>query len=151
MMIVLNYWSRRWQSVAFDSRTGEGRIRWLSCKPSRSTGWAVKQEGMWYGLWSDGKDLILQVGKLRVPMTSECSATNERMGKSRRVTVSENGRAVFDLTYSAIDRDTDPTFDMLDLELEDFFFYVSRLCSDEKWKAALIKNWAPSSLGDPDG
>lgn len=144
MTLVLDYWSRRWQSVAFDPRTGEGPIRWLSRRPSRCAGWAAKHEGIWCGLWSDGENLIFQAGRLRVPITSECRASNVRMGTSRKFTIEENERAVFELTYKALDRDADPASDLTDLELEDFFFYVSRVWNDERWKAEVIRNWASS-------
>ncbi|HSW32390.1 MAG TPA: hypothetical protein VLH36_02130, partial [Steroidobacteraceae bacterium] len=103
MTLVLCYWSRHWQSVALDSRTGKGHIRWLSRKPSRCAGWAVKHEGIWYGLWHDGEGLILQAGALRVPMTGEHRASNVRMGTLRKFTVAENERVVFELTYEASD------------------------------------------------
>jgi hypothetical protein len=147
MTLVLDYWSRRWQSVALDSRTGEGHIRWLSRKPSRCAGWAVKHEGIWYGLWRDIENLIFQAGKLRVPMIAEYRASNVRMGTSRKFTVAENDRVAFELIYEASDRDEDPSFDLADLEQEDFFFYVSRLWNDEKWKADVVKNWASSPGG----
>lgn len=147
MTRVLHFWKRIWQSVEFDTVAGQGRVRWFSRAPSRGAGWAMKHAGSWFALWSDGENLILQAGKLRVPMTGEYRASNVRVGTSRQFTVAKNDRVVFELTYKACDRDEDPSFDLADLEQEDFFFYVSRLWNDEKWKADVVKNWA-SATGD---
>lgn len=149
MTLVLGYWLRQWQSVALDSQTGVGHIRWLSRRPRRCAGWAVKHKGVWYGVWSDGEKIIFQAAGLRIPMTGTYRASNVRVDASRTFMIAENGRKFFELTYKALDRDWDPTFDLGDLEQEDFFVYAARLWSDEKWQLDASRNWArePSGAG----
>jgi hypothetical protein len=80
-------------------------------------------------------------------MTEEYLATNTRIGRMRNFSISSEGRVVFDLKYAAIDRDWDPTFDLMDLEMEDFFVYVTLLWGDEEGKSRLLRSWAPSPGG----
>jgi hypothetical protein len=141
MMLLLDFWLRRWQSVAFDSSVGEGRIRWFSRKPTRPRGWAFKHAGTWYALWSDGSELIFQAGPRRFLMTDDCVCRNVRLGTTRRITITKNGCVAFELTYHAGDRDDDPSFDVADLEQEDFFFFAAKLWNDPKWKQEVVKNW----------
>jgi len=148
MILVLDYWARRWQSVAFDARSGDAHIRWFSRKPARCAGWATRHRNAWYGLWSDGAALIFQTGILRVPMAEPFRSTNTRSQSSRTFSIHDEEHRIVDIEYRAKDRDSDPSFDLSDLEQEDFFYFVSILWKDHRWQQQVIKNWAANPGAD---
>lgn len=74
-------------------------------------------------------------------MTEEIHCTNERFGKRRSFVLRRGDHDEFALQYRAKDRDSDPTFDELDLELEDFFVWVSNLSVDSHDNADAARNW----------
>jgi len=102
----------------------------------------MKHAGTWYALWSDGQQVIFQVGTKQFPMTDAYQCRNVRFDATRKFTISEKECVSFEVTYDAFDRDDDPSFDLADLEQEDFFFFTSRLWSDSKWRQEVVKNWA---------
>lgn len=143
MMLVLHLWQRTWQSVSFDTTRGRGTIRWLRCAPSRTIGWATKHEGTWFALGSDGKQLAFQVNERRFPMSKTQECDNTRVGSTRHFSIRDSGHVIFQQDYKAVDRDHDPTFDMVDLEQEDFFFFVFQLWRQPAWQEKIIKAWTP--------
>lgn len=151
--MILNYWNCQWRSARFDQDTGSGRVRWLSGRPEKNLGWAFKRGGAWYALWSDGATLLFQAGEIRLPVVDSYLVSNVRTGGFRRFSVTCRGEHVLSVDYRAIDRDSDPTFGVSDLELEDFLFYVARVWADGSWRASLIKSWdstlASSSVKQP--
>ena len=142
MTIVLHLWQRMWQSVSFDTARGQGKIRWFSRAPSRGMGWATKHQGTWFALWSDGNHVIFQAGARILPMTDDCRCRDVRSGETRTFLIQEHGVVVFELTYAAMDRDADLTFDLLDLEQEDFFFFTSQLWADPKRRSRFVQKWS---------
>ncbi len=143
MMIALHYWNRRWQSVSFDTERGRAKVRWFSHSGSDCHGWAYRYQGDWYAVWSTGANIVFQSGTKSWPMTPAYRCDNQRSGQTRRFALSEAGSLLFELSYPSNAPDDDPTYDDVDLEQDDFFVYVSRLWSDEKWKGDVVKTWAP--------
>lgn len=145
MKIILDYWNRRWQSIAFDTARGEGRVRWVSRKAKHCAGWAANHEGNWYALWLDGDDLILQSGHNRWRMDDALQCRNIRHDTKRIFSVEHGSATVLKVTYAApLDQD-DPTTDALDLESADFFLWVTRVCRDPGLKASLKSAWRRSA------
>jgi hypothetical protein len=140
MKLILGYQKRVWQSVAFDTERGTGRVRWLRRAPARPAGWAVKHDGVWYAVWHQGTDLVFQASTLQWPMTDDLQCANRRRGGTRTFTISDGAKPVFELRYRALDRDDDPAFDSLDLELEDFFFWAARLWNDPEWRRRMVSD-----------
>ena len=125
MIITLDHWARRWQSVDFDAETGQGRIRWFSRKPQQCNGFAQKLQGVWYAEWLTRDYYVFQAGKQRWPMTSEYQCRNVPFGSNRKFSVHLEDRTLFELTYKANLGGVDPTFDEFDLMNEDFFYWVA--------------------------
>lgn len=143
--MILDYWNRRWQSIAFDPGRGEGRVRWLSRKPKQSSGWAANHEGHWYAIWRNGDDLVFQSGPNRWSMNEALQCRNIRHETRRIFTVMQNGATVLKVSYKApLDQD-DPTIDKLDLESTDFFYWATRVCSDPGLKSDLRSAWRKTS------
>lgn len=141
MKVILNYWNRNWQSIAFDPARGEGRVRWLSRKPRHCPGWALNHEGHWYAVWLDGDDLVFQSEANRWRMDDALQCRNIRHDTKRIFTVEQNGVTVLKVTYEApLDQD-DPATDALDFETADFFYWVTRVCRDPGLKASLKNAW----------
>jgi hypothetical protein len=157
LILILDHWRRRWQSVSFDTANGKGHVRWLSRRPKTGIGWATKHGNEWFALWSNGKNIIFQAGMAKFQFVEMTACSNVRRGGSRHLLIEEAGSVIFDVVYRAVDRDRDPTFDEVDLESEDFFYYVSKICNDKKWCADLTKAWAAwveganENKGDRDG
>jgi hypothetical protein len=141
MTLVLHLWRRVWQSVAFDTARGVGRIRWLRRAPATPAGWTIKCAGTWYAVWNTGSHLVFQAGAKQWPMTETFACTNVRYDAKRRFAIARDGDVIFDLRYDAEDRDDDPTFDSADLEQSDFFVWTERLWNNAKWKQEVVQNW----------
>ena len=142
MSLVLDSWARRWQSVAFEPVKGLGKVRWFSRKPAHCSGWALKEGATWYALWSQGESLVFQAGGKQWPMTESYSCRNVRRGEDRIFTILANGKQEFELRYKAKDNDADPPFDLHELEMTDFFFWVSKIWADPTYRRELAANWA---------
>lgn len=142
MNLVLHFWNRQWQSVCFDEESGHGRVRWLSRCPAKAQGWAYRRGGVWYVVWSDGEQVVFQADRERWSMTGAFECLTRTEEGVRRFTISDGRSPVFEVSYKRPRRERDAAYDDLDLEQDDFFVYVSRLWSDQKWKASVIKSWA---------
>jgi hypothetical protein len=144
--LILDYWNRRWQSIAFDPACGEGRVRWFSRKPKHCSGWAANHEGHWYAVWLDGDDLVLQADSSRWRMNDVLQCRNVRHDTKRIFTVEQNGTTVLKVTYEApLDQD-DPAVDAFEIENVDFFSWVTRVCRDPGLKASLRNAWRKASV-----
>jgi hypothetical protein len=139
----LHLWRRIWQSVSFDTVSGQGTRRWFRRASSQARGWATKHEGKWFALWSDGQHVIFQIGTDPFLMSEACQCENSRSGETRKFRIKDEKRIIFELYYKARDRDNDPSFDLTDLEQEDYFFYASRLWNDREWRDDMARKWAP--------
>lgn len=138
MKLILNYWNRRWQSVAFDTETGVGRVRWFHRKPADLTGWASKQGGTWYAVWRSSGHLVFQAGADRWPLTDGHRFHNRREGSVRFFSIASGNQSVFELRYDVPGERTDPTYDELDRETEDFFYWVTKLSTDPVLRSAIV-------------
>jgi len=67
----------------------------------------------------------------------------------RRFTVEEADETVYTEEYRALDRDTDPAYDLADLQQEDFFYFAASLWNDVEWQQEAIRTWAPSTISQP--
>ena len=133
-----------WQSVTFDTERGLGRVRWLHRAPPRPAGWTYKHKGTWYAVWNRGTDLVFQVGARKLAMTDAFHCSNVRLDGVRRFSIADREGTVFELTYKAVDRDDDPTFDAAELEATDFFVWTTKLWGDPKWRKEVVQNWTAS-------
>jgi hypothetical protein len=119
--------NRLWQTAVFDTETGRGR--WFSRLAPTSDGYAYHRWGRgWFAIYRPGPkpDLVFQAGKRRFEMDGQLEFRNQRQGLRRRFTVSSDGAEVYRLEYRILPRELlDPTFDALDLEISDFFAYVT--------------------------
>jgi hypothetical protein len=139
--LILHYHNRWWQTVAFDTTLGTGQVRWFRRRPAVAKGWATKHHGQWYAVWSNGENLVLQIGTQQIPMTEEYVCRNVQSGTERTLTITAGSKRVLELEYAAVSRNEDPTFDDIDLESEDFFVWLCRLWNDPKWKKDAIHSW----------
>jgi hypothetical protein len=79
-------------------------------------------------------------------MTNAYRCRNVRIGDERIFVITADGKQEFELRYQAMDRDSDPEFDVLELEMSDFFYWVARIWGDSAQKKELAANWSRSSI-----
>lgn len=137
MRIILDYWLVRWRSVFFDLNTGAGKVRWFAKKTKSCQGWANKYKGVWFALWNGSSGLIFQVGEKHWDMNSfDCSHRVE--GAKYVFEIQKSGEIEYSLEYDA---PKDIAFDALDLEMNDYFYWVSRVWNDTNMKAQFVSSW----------
>ena len=148
MTLVLGNWNREWQPVLFDTETGKGHPQWLPRRSEKRLGWALKKNGRWYAVWSDGAQMIFQSGLRRIPMASNYRCRDLRFGSMRRFTVETGNETIYTEEYRALDRDNDPAYDLADLQQDDFFYFAASLWNDGDWQREAVQNWAPAVASD---
>ncbi len=79
-------------------------------------------------------------------MTDDFQCRNELLGRFRLFAVTCNDKKLFEIQYRAIDN-RDPTFDMLDLEMEDFFYWTAKTWNTDSIKADMLKFWGKRAAG----
>lgn len=141
MNVILDFWNRRWQSVAYDRLLGLGRVRWLARKPARCVGWAYLDDGHWYAVRLERNEVVFQSGHDIWPMNDEFRCENVRHGKTRVFTIFAGERVVLQVKYDVLQELDDPTSDRLDLESIDFFYWAARVWNDPGLKATLSAAW----------
>lgn len=139
-MLILDYWKRRWQSVYFDAEEQAFELKWLPKKRNSLTGWASKEKGLWYAFYHHGEDNCLLADKQMFTVDSSLSAENKLDGNQRVFNLYKNQDLIFQLSYKAKDRFNDPTFDTLDLQEEDFFFWSAYLINNQQNLSNIFKN-----------
>lgn len=139
MSIILYYWLVQWRSVFFNINTGKGRVRWLSRKPTKCQGWANRHKGIWYALYNSAAGLVFQVGNKSWDMKSyDCS--HRFQGEKCIFEIHKSGKIEYSLEYDAY-RSKDVTFDAIDLETSDYFYWVSLVWNDSSLKAQFASSW----------
>jgi hypothetical protein len=142
---ILDYWNRRWQSVAFDPSSGEAHVRWLARKPKQCAGWAFYRDGCWYAVQLEGGDLVFQAGRDKWAMDGNLQCKNTRRGTARLFCIQRGDDVVFRLSYESARELDEPTADNLDLETTDFFYWVARVWNDPGLKASLKAAWGEAA------
>lgn len=137
-MIKLDYWPRRWQSAVLNPETRKISLKWMPSKAEKLNGWAYKYDGKWCALYSENGRVTLQFGDARWNVDDHLSAKNELEGHLRKLSILCDGEEKFSLSYKAIDNKDDPTFDVMDLETEDFFYWAHKLINEQKYLRDLI-------------
>lgn len=150
MILVLDYWHGLWQSVAYETATGKGRVRWFRSSATPSDGQAARQWWRWYALWSTGETLVFQAGRTRWPIDENTECANVRTGSRRRFTLARYGTVVFTIDYRARDCDWDITFDEMDLEAVDFLYWTVTVCKSPKQQRAFLAAFTPHPEACPD-
>lgn len=139
MSIVLYYWSIQWRSVLFDVEKGVGKVRWFSKKPKECDGWANKHKGVWSALWNSDAGLVFQVGDKTWDInTFDCS--HRFQGEKCIFEISKSGRVEYSLEYDAY-APKDVAFDDLDLESEDYFYWISLVWNNQSLKSEFLSSW----------
>jgi hypothetical protein len=141
MKLILDYWNRTWQSVSYNTENGSGRVRWFKKNPEKTAGWAYKHFWRWYAVWNAKDHLVFQAGKIVIPITEDYKCEikpGKRKNRIFQISELKTGSVLFKIRYKEINREYDPTFDELDKEIEDFFYCLSKLWYDEKWKNGFI-------------
>ncbi len=144
MQVILDYWNRRWQSVAFDPALGKAHVRWLARKPKQSAGWAFHYNGCWYAVLQAGQDLVFQAGPNKWIMDGDFRCQNDRRGTIRLFTVRKGDAIALQIKYDAMPELDEPTADKLDLETTDFFYWVARVWNNPGLRASLKAAWKES-------
>lgn len=141
MSVVLDYWNRRWQSVAFNCMLGRGRVRWLARRRSRCAGWAFLGDRRWYAVRLERNELVFQAGPHIWPMNGEFRCENVRRDKSRLFTIYHGEHIVLQVKYDVLPALDEPITDRLDLETTDFFYWATLVWNDPGLKASLRAAW----------
>ena len=141
MNVILDYWNRRWQSVAFDPARGNGHVRWFRRNPKQPAGWALHYKGGWYAIRKEGQDLVFQAGTAKWPMNDEFRCRNDRRGPIRLFTIRKGDAIEFQIEYDVPSQLDEPTVDQIDLETTDFFYWVARLWNDAGLRAGIKAAW----------
>jgi hypothetical protein len=142
---------RSWRSVRIVMRFWPAAgtyLRWLSWDRSRRcAGFGYKHAGAMYAMYRVPQGLFFQWGRTRARLgDAEVRLHWSRTdAKTNRFSVHVGGEERLAITYasaltSRIAR-TDPSFDALDEELEDFFQWSSGRASDPQWVREAAKNW----------
>jgi hypothetical protein len=145
MKIILDYWNRRWQSVAFDPTVGRASIRWLARRPKQCAGWAAHHDGRWYAVRLDSNVLVFQVGPDKWSMEGDFRCKNTRHGAARLFSVHRAAEIVFQCRYASEPELDDPTADRLDLETTDFFYWVAQVWNDPGLRVSLKSAWSTAA------
>jgi hypothetical protein len=150
--IILGYWSSKMMKVRFDPESGRGWLWWWPFMSSSICGLACRHRGEWFLVWAKGDTLVFQAGKKHWSLLSDITIDNTLTdsGQKRVFSVTKCDGRVFELTYPSVVAKgliaRDPTFDSFDEEQEDFFLWLSRLSTNDEWKAGLIKRWSDRHL-----
>jgi hypothetical protein len=144
MNLILGYWNRRWQSVAFDPTLGRGRVRWLARKPQRCSGWAFHYRGRWYAVRIDANDLVFQAGPNKWTMNRACECESVRHDGARLFTIYQGTNVILQVRYDVAPELNEPTTDSLDFESIDFFYWAAKVWNDSKFKSDLKSAWSDS-------
>lgn len=131
-MLILDYWKRRWRSVHFDADKRAFKLHWLPQKRNSLVGWASKKGGLWYAFYHDGENNYFLADKQIIMVDNSLSAENKLDGSQRVFNLYKEQDLFFQLFYKAKDRFNDPTFDTLDLQEEDFFFWSAYLINNQQ-------------------
>lgn len=143
---------RSWRSVRVVMRfwpVSGAYLRWLSMDRSRRcAGFGYKHAGVIYAMYRIPEGVFFQWGRTRVRLGDEgVRIVWARIDKkTNRFLVHVAGEERLAITYpsaltSRIAR-TDPSFDALDEELEDFFLWASGRASDPQWVQEAGRSWA---------
>jgi hypothetical protein len=138
---ILDYWNRRWQSVAFDLSSGQGHIRWFARKPKQCAGWAFHHDGRWYAARREEGCLVFQTGCDKWNMDGDLRCKNTRHGTTRLFTIQRGNDVLLNVGYESATELDEPTADRLDLETTDFFYWVASVWNDPALKESLRTAW----------
>jgi hypothetical protein len=144
MIVVLDYWNRRWQSVAFDCTLGVGRVRWFAPKPAQCAGWAYRFENCWFALRIAQGEIVFQAGAKVWPLTDGLRCESRRHGTYRIFSLKGGDHVAFHLDYPVLTELDGPTADSLDVETKDFFYWVALVWNSPRQIATLKKSWSQS-------
>jgi len=142
MVKCLKIWGCHWKTSNFESKSFKIKTKWFD-RISEFSGYSYKFNGNWYVLWKDEENLVLQTkdNKFIIGENNKCELTEATNGE-RLFTVEENGQNLLAVKYKRKPTVLDPTYDMMDEEMGDFFFWVYRIWNDESWSNALITRYS---------
>ena len=142
--VALRDWDRYDRAVILDitkgsctSHVSENNERHLL------RGFASLNHGMLAAVYALDKRLWLSLGAKIIDCTEQMSyveITQPDLG-SRRVTLYVSNKIMFQTEYEINGNQTDPTFDELDRESEDFWVWLSRRLQDEMWRQQIVESW----------
>jgi hypothetical protein len=103
-------------------------------------------DGMIFAAYADGGKLWFQEGARRWELESVVFRLSINKNGMSRFVASALGEVVVDVSYSGPLSDpfyrTDPTFDASDMELLDFFYYISMNSRRESWHISVLDGWS---------
>ncbi|MBU2876889.1 hypothetical protein [Aliiglaciecola lipolytica] len=138
-MLKLDYWLRRWQRVSLDPTNGKCWLNWLPSKYLSLCGWAYKYRGTWYSLYCYNNSAVFRAGSRYWNISEKIYAQNIRIKNIRKFCLFEDNSLLFSIEYNSLDRASDPTFDNLDLEAKDFFYWTTKLVNDKRFMNKLLR------------
>jgi hypothetical protein len=142
MSETLYYWNRFWQSIAYDTEIGTGRVRWFSRRPKRCAGFAYYSHGHWYAIRLDGDDLIFQSRRDKWSMSGDFRCKNISRDTTRTFTIYKGDDTALKIQYEVSKGILeDPTADTLDVENTDFFYWVARVWNNPTLQTSLRAGW----------
>ncbi|WP_145754693.1 hypothetical protein [Nitrospirillum amazonense] len=103
-------------------------------------GWGFQEGAHYYAVWLKGDSLIFQVDTKAFLIPDGIRCSNIRIDSGREFILSRDEEIVFNLKYKGVS-EKDPTFDQLDLETTDFFFWVSMVWNDSSMRQSLTSHW----------
>jgi hypothetical protein len=154
--IVLKDWDRAGRFWVLDTSSGAARrcgsgvfYGFLCCFPGHAGGAAVQRVA---AVYADGGRLWFQLDGMRWEVADvEFDHVLDASGISR-FTVLRHGEAVADLMYLGPAADpvnrSDPSFDALDMELQDIFCYLARNSRDPVFTAGVLALWDNGTPGE---
>jgi hypothetical protein len=128
--LLLSCWTRANMGVQFDPSDGRGaRVR-LRSAGERTAGVAHRHRGVWHAVYRVGADLVFQFGATRVRISPEVRSELQVEAGRRTMRLCEEERVVFAVAYrlgllTRLVRHLDPTWDQLDEDSADFFYWLA--------------------------
>ena len=137
MKVPLEVWHRRWQWAQLDTTTGKIQVQWLRRRPV-TRGWAARICRRWFALWCDDTDLVFHIGSDAWAVTPTLKCTNVIRGDTRTIVIARGADTLWEFQYEAHESSKDPALDSIDLETDDFLYWVALVWNDRELRNDLI-------------
>jgi len=133
-MKTLAYWASQVWSISLFVEEGKFRRKLLMWRPLiGNSGWACHSNRKWFAVYRNGDDLIFRCNtwSCRVDESYSCHLSDE-FPNENVFSLNKSGVCVFSHKYKTSKwlEKIDPTFDEIDRESNDFFYWLHKLWND---------------------
>ncbi len=150
--VLLKDWNRAGRSWILDISSGSARVsgngvyHGFLAALSRRDGDAMV--ALVAAVYADSGKLWFQVDGRRWEVEDVDFESKADVSGMSRFTILSHGRAVADIVYPDPVNRSDLSFDELDLELQDIFYFMSKNGGDPVWRAGVLSLWGKGTVDD---